>query len=552
MVKNIQYRTCFRAKSKYTEDFSTEKLFHKIQLIFWNWIKKKENSCPDFFADKQMRKDFFYKIDRSGLGTQKSTIRSNTAISDEGNAWCFQYTHYDTTVRHRRWIFEAGLRHLKESNDIVVSVTLMHEDLESNVILGVVGEPSAGVPRCIRQVFSIENAYFTFGGGNQRFGFGNILLKPEWTKGIVNLLRSRDRKFPVIVFNGNDAYANKFSCEIAGKAICVTIPESSPDTFQSFINELGNDCTGERFFIPQNGLRVFFPFTKFTRSWEHPFLLHTDDEFQKKRKRLIQLILTNVIPCSDWLVAVEKLSDVVRLQEKANQDLKSRERSIKIEEAHKRLEQLKSKTKNLEEYKELAELYEKDKQELEEENEKLKHQITILAQNAICSYGYNQPDTKNLVIKELPASFEECVKLGNSLFSNLEFSEDAYTSSSEATDGKDAKCVRMLWEMLWHLDSTLFELKFKSGKPVDLTKEFKEKSGYDYAKGEGRTTNADSRLIRKREFFHNEQKFDKIIHIKPQGRKNWRIYFDYDEANRKIVIGHIGNHLDNATTKKRT
>lgn len=196
----------------------------------------------------------------------------------------------------------------------------MHEDLESNVILGVVGEPSAGVPRYIRQVFSIENAYFTFGGGNQQFGFGNILLKPEWTKGIANLLRSRNRKFPVIVFNGNEAYANKFFCEITGKAICVTIPESSPGTFQSFINELGNDCTGERFFIPQNGLRVFFPFTKFTRLWEHPFLLHTDDKFQKKRKRLIQLILTNMIPCSDWLVAVEKLSDVVRLQEKANQD----------------------------------------------------------------------------------------------------------------------------------------------------------------------------------------------------------------------------------------
>lgn len=563
MVKNIHYRTCFRVKSKRQEEHSSEKLFRKIQFVFWSWIKKKEESCSEFFSE-EAKKEFFFKMDKSRLGVQKAAIGSGMAISDEGKAWCFRYSHYDSNVRNRRWCFEAGLRYFNESDDIVVTVTLMHEDLESNVIFGVVEVPEPSVPGCILKIFSIPETRFTFGGNNQNFGVGNIPLKMEWTGLIVDFLKSDVRRFPVVVFNGNKDCADKFSKRIAGKAICVTIPEAGADVFQAFVRGLGFDCDGERFSIPKDGMRVFFPFTKFSRSWEHPVIMLDDED---ALNRLTKLILTNVIPCADWAVAVEKMSDIVRLREKAKKEREEKERNIQREEEFKRLDELlktkraaleskrdalESKEEEVEYYKGVAELYEKDAHHWEEKYKDAQSEIDVLNQNSQCSYGYSQVETVNLVMERLPASFEECIEIGESQFSNLEFAKDAKESSSIASDGKDAKSVRMLWRMLWHLDSTLFDLKFKSGKSVDLVKEFKNKSGYDYAKTEGRMTKADSRLMRERVFEHNGRQFEKVIHIKPQGRLDWRVHFDYDEMNRKIVIGHIGDHLNNATTRKRS
>ena len=569
MVKNIHYRTCFRVKSKRQEEYSSEKLlFRKIQREFWNWIKKREKSCPDFFSD-EIRNEFFYKIDKSGLGDSKSTLDSGTVISDEGNAWCFRYSHYDDKVRDRRWCLEAGLRYFKESDDIVVAVTLMYEVLESNVIFGEVKAPEPSVPGCILKIFSISETRFTFGGNNQDFGVGNILLKFGWTKLIVDFLKSDVRRFPVVVFNGNKDCADRFSKRIAGKAICVTIPEDAPDVFQAFVCGLGCDRNGDRFSIPKDGMRVFFPFTKFARSWEHP-VIKLDNK--SELKRLTQLILTNVIPCADWAVAVEKMSDIVRLREKAKKEREEKERNVQREEELKRLDELlKTKKEALESnkdalvsqkeeveyYKGVAELYEQDVRHWKEKYEDAQSEIDVLNQNSQCSYGYSQAETVNLVMERLPASFEECVEIGKSHFSNLEFSEDAKKAASKASDkkstyGKDAKNVRMCWNMLWHLDTTLFGLKFKSGRMVDLEKEVEDKSGYTYAKGEGKQSNMDLQLMREREFFHNGRKFEKKAHLKPKCRLDWRIYFDYDEVNQKIVIGHIGDHLDNATTGKRS
>lgn len=559
MVKTIQYRTCFRVKSKRTEEHSSEKLFRKIQLEFWKWLKKKEISCPQPFSE-EMQKNFFWKMDVSGLGESKSSIDTGSVISDEGKAWCFRYSHYDSETKNRRWIVEAGLRYLKKSDDVVVAVTSMYEDLESNVIFEVVKTPLPSVPGCVLQIFSISDARFTFGGNNQDFGVGNIPLKIGWTKLIVDFLKSDSRRFPVVVFNGNKNYADEFSKKIAGKAICVTIPEEAPDVFQSLVEGLGYDRDGKLFSIPKDGLRVFFPFTKFGKSWEAPIIKITPEELNsvgkklsERSKRLVRLVLTNVIPCSDWAVAVEKMSDIVRLREEANRTQREKERSAQKEEERKRLDELlKTKKKNVAEYKELAELYESDARDWKEKYEEERQKNDVLTQNAQCSYGYTQPETIIRVMESLPSSFEECIKIGKSQFSNLEFSENARKSAAEATDGKTPKNVCMLWEMLWHLDSTLWDLKFRSRKTVDYVSEFKSKSGYTYAKGEGRMTNADPRLMRERTISHNGRVFETIIHLKPKGNKDWRVYFDYDEENRKIVIGHIGNHLDNATTRKRS
>lgn len=550
MVKNIQYRTCFRAKSKRDSKNASKRLFRRIQEAFWYWIKGKEKTCSDFFLNEENHQNFFHKTDVFGLGDQKIDLVSAIALAEDEEAWCLQYTHYDLNVRNRRWCLEGGLRYFKDTGEIVVAVTLMYEDLESNVIFEAVETPVPSVPGCILQIFSIPDVRFTLGGNNQDFGVANILLKLDWIKGVVDVIKSNARRYPIIVFNGNKGYADELLRKVAGKAICMTLPEENQKVFQAFVEYLGRDSIGEKFLIPRDSLRVFFPFAGFVKSYEHPVIKLTSDDSSEQINRLVRLVLMNVVPCSDWAVSVEKMSDIIQLRKRANRDLKEKEREAQREKESKRLDELlKVKKKNAEDFAELANLYEKEACDWKEKYDYVKNENDNLKQNALCSSGYSQPEIRNLVIKDLPESFEKCVEIGERVFSNLEFSEDSKKSSSEAKDGKNPKNVRMLWSILWNIDSVLFKLKFNS-ESTDLAREFKNQTGFHYSRGEGQRTNADSKLIRARKFLHKGRSFDKLLHIKPQGTLDWRVYFDYDNENRKIVIGHIGDHLDNATTRK--
>ncbi len=68
---------------------------------------------------------------------------------------------------------------------------------------------------------------------------------------------------------------------------------------------------------------------------------------------------------------------------------------------------------------------------------------------------------------------------------------------------------------------------------------------------EGPNTKKDKKLMDKRKILHGGQEFDITPHVKYGNAepKLLRIYFAFDEDTKKIVVGHIGKHIPNATTK---
>jgi hypothetical protein len=58
--------------------------------------------------------------------------------------------------------------------------------------------------------------------------------------------------------------------------------------------------------------------------------------------------------------------------------------------------------------------------------------------------------------------------------------------------------------------------------------------------------------MRLRKLQYGDQEYDITPHVKHgnQEPKLVRIHFAFDEAKRKIVVGHIGRHIPNYTTKK--
>lgn len=179
---------------------------------------------------------------------------------------------------------------------------------------------------------------------------------------------------------------------------------------------------------------------------------------------------------------------------------------------------------------------------VEEELKNLKENISSCIRNS----PTNQEDDEALFLE----NFEDCIELGEKKLSNLEFSNAAKKSAKEAAAKDNIKSVKMLWDMLNKLDKILFDLRFCRPAKTDIEREFKALSGYEYARGEGSVTKATSRIVNSRFFIHKQRKYSVLAHIKPHGKRSWRIYFDFDNQNKKIVIGHVGDHLEVASTRK--
>ena len=84
-----------------------------------------------------------------------------------------------------------------------------------------------------------------------------------------------------------------------------------------------------------------------------------------------------------------------------------------------------------------------------------------------------------------------------------------------------------------------------------MERSFKDETGYELAMSEGRNTKRDSKLMKLRILRIDDREYDITPHIKHLTKepKSVRIYFAFDEDSKKVVVGHIGKHIPNFTTK---
>ena len=64
-------------------------------------------------------------------------------------------------------------------------------------------------------------------------------------------------------------------------------------------------------------------------------------------------------------------------------------------------------------------------------------------------------------------------------------------------------------------------------------------------------TKKDSELLKQRDVIYKDKNYDITPHVKIGTRtpKLLRLHFQFVEDEKKIIIGHFGDHLDNYTTK---
>jgi len=153
------------------------------------------------------------------------------------------------------------------------------------------------------------------------------------------------------------------------------------------------------------------------------------------------------------------------------------------------------------------------------------------------------------IFKTLPSTLVEVATAASLAFPRLVITKKAIET---AEDFHECSCVAEAWEMLVHLSETLHPLKFEE-RAKDLEGKFKSVTRFELGMSEGKMTKDSSKFMNQRRLIHEGVEYDITPHLKHGNAapKLVRIHFAFDETKEKIIVGHIGDHLETYGTKRR-
>lgn len=152
-------------------------------------------------------------------------------------------------------------------------------------------------------------------------------------------------------------------------------------------------------------------------------------------------------------------------------------------------------------------------------------------------------------LEHLPKRLPDAVRLIENLFPDrLLFLPSAHESAATA----DWEDLQAAWTVLFQMGNFLWPLHFeRNADTATMAHDFKEKTGQELAYTDNKHTKADNQSQRDRlfEYLGQFREFNPRIKINKGGRF-LRIHFIADQSAKKLVIGHCGNHLTTAGTRR--
>lgn len=532
------YQTCFRVGD------ADNKSLKVIQSILFDWICEKESDAE--FSKRF--KDFIHRGKWDSLRETKSNLQTAVCYEDNGLSWATHYAERDKEHGPLRyWYTDVGLR--KTPGEIVVSVRISYAWNQTDLTNFKIA-PDTSVPRFVRSILTSGLKVYC-GRPEFRLTEGAVELKLGHGKGIAEWIMSAERRYPILVFNGlDDALATEaahMAKSLAGKCQVLVLPQD-----KDFAHEL-RCYLHKDLYIPFRQFRVFFPINpQKPHPARHRWYDVTGESYPEQRKGIINGLLRNY-PIFDR-EAVESLSDVFRRVSLLRLEKFRKENPQRESEMAEFYGMLAEAEKERDYHKEIAALAATECEARETENADLKRQNFQLGERA------KQAEAKRLNsspldrIKSLPVNLTEVLKV----FSELEperlvITPDAFSS---AENYKQFDSVHEAWELLHDLSRIVYEMKFAPPKGFsgDFETHFDACSRYQLTMTETGATKRDKALMQLRQIVFEGKCFDITPHVKwgTKEPKLLRVHFAFDEERQRIVVGHVGQHLPTAGTRKLT
>lgn len=537
----IHYQTSFRAIS----DNDRHTAAQTLRNIVYGWLLTKEK-------DRLLRRErnaFYHKCDWRNLFITHSSLATNTYYSDDEECWALRYSHLDGELKRRRyWYIDIGIREVKETGEAIFYTKISYARDEYDLRADELPTPSSNTPRFIRDILK-ANSGVKIHSQTDDFGLYSrpVPFKLTYGQDLAKLIESENRRYALVVFNGASdemaLEAKELAWDLAGKAQVITL-DQDPEFAEELRHFLKKDL-----WVHHGTFRVFFPLrTKHFKPERHRWFNITDSDYAEQRQGLLNSLLRNYNLLEEG--AVKNISEIGRMISRRNllENIRSGENT---EQA-------------LEEFFDEYSKLEEEKAAIEQERDYYLDEHAIMeaelgtAKSKLEALEYHQSQQQPSMqlcyranLAAYPQSLEEIVRLkSEALVDRVVFAREAIESAKDYTA---CKSLDRAWEMLYHIGTTLYDLKFNSDETGDIARLFRERSGYEYAKTEGQNTKSDSKLKQSRIVEYDGREFGMWAHIiygntEP---KMLRIYFAYDDEKKLIVVGYVGPHMDNATSRKK-
>lgn len=554
--RHPHFRTAFEIRG--SGDISL--LWKSTVKLLRRWIASKEPSSQE---DPRFGKYWFYcgghwhSRDKSkGEVTTGRMIGSGDDVAPQ--YWALNYVHLDSTFTERKWETDIGIE--RTGAGLLLSVRLSYW-LRPGFIGEEPARPTPTSPNFIRQLLQASSSRCYAGSValhsdpiELRTGCGNAL--------VANILDA-NRMCPLVYVSrsaGERAYLvnpGTLAFALSGVASVIVALACELDDELDYLLPKAYRCWG-------GAIRIYFPGI----SPDHPadqrrhrylsLESHADIAAEEIERRIISGI-------TRWSLAegsqfITSLDDLDRKKDEARRKVLTEEHAVgqtavelvdllmKSESDLRAInEHLLKETRRLgdelDDSLEAQEDLDSRLQRALRENTRVQGELQSLFDERS---SLQQALAATFSISQLPSDAAACVELIGRLFST----RIAITAETRAGLEKCSTFidVNTAWATFFQIATTLWELHFGDGHSGNIQKEFRDISGLELGITEGGKTKDDRKFLRLRTVTWHGSDVLALAHIKIGA--DFRIHYYPDTPRRIIVLGHCGDHLDTAGTRR--
>jgi len=494
-------------------------------------------------------------------------VRGEELVGDAPRHWSVRFEHPDSRYSHRWWRTDIGLTALDDGRCRVAFSTVHW------LKPGYVGEePPKPVPSAPSVVSKfVKSSAWHAHINDFRLQVLPVVIDALDVDTLLGLLRDPKRQFPIVYVSRSAAGLHLDSHRLAkllvGSAVVVHADSIETDVALARLLPRKFSATGGM-------ARVYLPEVKpdlRSDARRHRYFLRIHIQrlgataveeliINGLARRLLAPINSNVSSPED-VAAKDRLFRMAALRasleaggDKAG-DLVLEELEYYKAEVD-RLSEAMAELRPLQDDLEFVEL---EKQELADSLGELKSRNAKLQAGAAGATKVEVDLRKALAaarhLPELPSTVRSCCDRIHALFpTRVAFSPDALRAADASCCDKNIKYVQVAWKVLWACAADLWEVHFDPAPGEnDPQAAFKDRSGFDMSLSEGSMTKKDPNLSALRKTILDGETYDITPHVKwgTHPPKLLRVHFAVDHKRKRLVIGHCGDHLKTAGTKRR-
>lgn len=541
----LHYRCVFDLRSTSHRD-----PFRSAVAGIQRWLERRERGAKPY----AFRRDWFFAGGHWKRDDGQASVETIREVnSDKGAAsWAFRYEHTDRDSPVRFWRTEVGLEHLDNAL-LRVAVRLGH-----GVRAGYVGEepetPTSSCPGLVKELLCLDG--FTAHVGPTKLTVHAHSLQAGHGHLFIRLLTDPQRAVPIALVGLNQGDGSpaldlaRLTALTAGSLDTWVV--ASAEVHDELEQLLPSSLTCAPGMVRLYQLKVdLLSADRDARRHRYFTSYQIDHHGQEQVVEQLAEAVTRRFPVA-IPVGVTRPEDVQVRNRSA--ELRSRfshaartdgEMRAMYEEEVARLVPFEARCEELERL-----LRQRD-----DEIDSLEHDVRTAETRATDAEQRARQLLKarrDLEELELPASLPDVLDWVHALFPDrLVFTPEARASAQKAAINKKPKELRGVYEMLRSMATALHDI-FLLRNAKDPVNDFRNATGFDLTLTEGKTTKKDAGLMKSRKLHFDGREIDISPHVKFGNDTTYavRVHFSVDQEARRLIVGHCGDHLDTAGTRR--